>query len=165
MPKKKANGSAKPEERISERQRIEDGIRQLHARLQDVATRERYQKELREFLAKRTLLTRFDVTSAAHDILPTRFGKRARLADLAEAETGGPEKKRRWLRKAPATGKIGIALRKWREEHELSPLQAAKKVGVHTSTISAWERGASSPTAKLQAALLKITGLPENIFN
>jgi DNA-binding XRE family transcriptional regulator len=162
MPRAKANGATPP---VSERQRLEDGIRQLHARLQDIESRERFQKELREFLAKRRLLTRHDVTKVAAEVLPARFGQRGPLGALAAAERGGAPPTMRANAVPKATKiKFGAALAKWRRDKELTAQDVGKKLGIHFTTVSAWERGSTFPSEAKRAAILKATGLPESIF-
>lgn len=159
MPRK-TNGTAP---RISERDRLEDGIRQLHARLEDIKTRERYKKELAEFLGKRTLLTRLDVSSVAIEILQGRRPKRGNLAAITEAEGGSSPRNKMRAARGAAKGKFGKALRQWREDKSLSHPQAAAKLGANKSSIARWESG-GPVRPEMRPAILKATGLPEDVF-
>lgn len=164
MPRKKVNGAAAADH-ISERQRIEDGIRQLTARLQDIATRDRYKKELADFLGKRSLLTRLDVTRVAMDTLQARTGKRVKPQDYAHLENGKPTPRRNATPQI-VKKRFGAALNKWRVENGLSTMDVGKKVGVHFTSVNSWERGATFPSNEdVRAAIVKVTGLPESTFN
>jgi DNA-binding transcriptional regulator YiaG len=167
MPRRKPNGTPPTP---SERQRIEDGIRQLHARLQDITARERYANELAEFLKKRRLLTRYDVTRVATEVLPSRKVVRgtAGLAALSQAQENGDEggtTKRKNATTKATKSRLGAAIRKWRAETETGTAELAEKLGVHVATLNGWERGAFFPAnEEKRAAILKITKLPESIF-
>lgn len=152
-----------------EEERFKDRKRALEARINAMRARTKSVGELKKWMERRGL-TVSDLMWMGQQLRPKRADKPVKSKRPLHPDVKAAREQlnghKRSTSRTPAKGKLGIALRKWREDNGVSTLEAAKKIGTHFTSLNAWERGAQMPGKEsIRANILKATGLPEDIFN